>query len=155
MSYHPAGHESPRTRQLHIAANPETSSVVLRKLATLTEDRSILIYLAENRSTPADTLSTLSRHESPEVRTAVADNPSCPAEILDYLVKDISADLRFAMAENHCLAEELLYDLAMDENPWIADRAERTLARLAEEAAKVNELELDLSQTDSSTTCRR
>ena len=137
MSYHPAGHESPRTRQLHIAANPETSSVVLRKLATLTEDRSILIYLAENRSTPADTLSTLSRHESPEVRTAVADNPSCPAEILDYLVKDISADLRFAMAENHCLAEELLYDLAMDENPWIADRAERTLARLAEEAAKV------------------
>lgn len=136
MSYHPAGHESPRTRQLHIAANPETSAVLLRKLATLTEDRLILTYLAENRSTPADTLKALSLHESQEIRTAVADNPCCPKETLKDLAKDDSADLRFAMAENHCLAEDLLHDLAMDANPWVKDRAEKTLARLAEEAEK-------------------
>jgi hypothetical protein len=49
------------------------------------------------------------------------------------LAVDLDADLRYALAENHNINEGVLELLANDTNPYVADRARRTLTRLTKQ----------------------
>ncbi|CAN5124256.1 hypothetical protein BH10CYA1_BH10CYA1_35480 [soil metagenome] len=113
-----------------IAKSPETHPAVLDVLASV-DSNAFAERIAENPKASPSTLARLAGHASYTVRTAVAENENTPAEILCILVTDGHADVRFAMAENHNLDEGLLNTLAEDENCYVADRARRTLNRIA------------------------
>ncbi|MGE0266322.1 MAG: response regulator [Candidatus Obscuribacterales bacterium] len=113
--------------QKRLAANPGTDSGILRIISKETRFESILVTIAENRSTPVDVLSRLVNHASSEVRIGVADNPECTVEILQILKGDLSVDVRYSLADNHNIPLRILHDLAEDDNPYVADRALRTL----------------------------
>lgn len=113
-----------------MAKNPQTHPAVLDVLASV--DSSVFAErIAENPNAAPSTLARLAAHASPEVRIAVAENINTPVEILNILVNDEHADVRFSMAENHNLNEALLENLAGDENCYVAQRARRTLNRIA------------------------
>ena len=116
------------------AANPQTANHILRGMAFGCGDEFVLVYVSENSNTPADALEMLSHHPCPEVRIGVADNRAASEEIITRLVFDESVDVRYSVAENHNTPNHLLEILAEDQNPWVAHRAQRTIARLLEEA---------------------
>jgi hypothetical protein len=89
-----------------------------------------LVAMAGDTNTAAITLAGLASHPDSRVRLAVADNKGTPIEIIRKLAADESDDLRFALAENHNIAIDVLLTLAQDKNPYVAVRAERTLARI-------------------------
>jgi hypothetical protein len=86
--------------------------------------------LAENPRTPPSILAKLAADADPEVRLAVVSNPSTPFSSLVALLKDQSCDVRFGIAEDPGSPEWILYSLCFDENPYVANRAETTLAGL-------------------------
>ena len=86
---------------------------------------------AEDPAAPADTLSMLAESCNVEVRMAVADNPSALLETLTMLARDESSDVRYQLAENHNIDQSVLRLLAEDSHPYIAQRAKKTLKRLA------------------------
>lgn len=86
---------------------------------------------AENPATRADTLSMLAESCNLEVRMAVAENENTLLETMMLLAQDESSDLRYQMAESHNIHYSVLKLLAKDPNPYVVDRAQRTLARLA------------------------
>ncbi|HEY9772787.1 MAG TPA: HEAT repeat domain-containing protein [Planktothrix sp.] len=88
------------------------------------------IRAAESKDTPARLLEQLALNEDVEVRIAVADNPNTPTDLVSALARDDSADVRYAIAENHNLSKDVLALLREDDNPYVADRARRTLERL-------------------------
>jgi hypothetical protein len=51
--------------------------------------------------------------------------------MITCLLTDESVDVRFRLAETSYLPDEVLRQLLADENPYIASRAEMTIARLA------------------------
>jgi hypothetical protein len=53
------------------------------------------------------------------------------------LAQDINADLRYALTENHHLDQSILDFLALDGNPFVADRARRTILRLKQAIPKI------------------
>ncbi len=83
--------------------------------------------VAEHPNTPVDTLHHLSRSAHADVRAAIADNPAASPELLKDLVLDESVDVRYRLAENCNLSAELLELLCEDENPFVADRARRSI----------------------------
>ena len=87
-------------------------------------------YIAGQASTSAAVLHNLSKHNDVKVRTSVADNENTSANTSMQLAGDANADLRYALAENHQLDSRILDILAKDENPFVADRAQKTLLRL-------------------------
>ncbi len=87
-------------------------------------------YIASNASTSASVLSHLSKHCDVRVRTAVADNENTNANTSMQLAQDDNADLRYAMAENHHIGRAVLDFLALDTNPFVANRAQKTILRL-------------------------
>lgn len=93
-------------------------------------DTKVRLHLAENRHTPIELLVVLSYDSSPSVRLAVAENASAHLCLIERVVEDISVDVRYGLAENPRLPSHLLEKLAEDENPYVACRAERTLARV-------------------------
>jgi hypothetical protein len=86
--------------------------------------------VAEHPDTSSDALMSLAAHADVEVRTAVADHPSTLLETALLLAQDVDADLRYAMAENHNIHADVLIILAEDDNPFVAHRAKKTLARI-------------------------
>lgn len=85
--------------------------------------------VAEHPNTPSDTLQQLSHASHSDVRAAIGDNPSASFELLKELTRDESADVRYRLAENCNLPIELLEMLCNDENPFVADRARRSIER--------------------------
>jgi hypothetical protein len=61
---------------------------------------------------------------------AVADHLNTPVAVLILLAEDDNADVRYALAENHNISRDVLNKLLNDSNPYVANRAERTLSRL-------------------------
>lgn len=108
-------------------AGTGTCNVMQEKLALT------LIDIACKFGSMRTTMSNLGLHESVEVRCAVAECSSTPPELLWKLSQDESPDVRYHLAGNHNISINVLFALTADENPYVADRAERTLDRLFSE----------------------
>ncbi len=89
-----------------------------------------LELIAENPNTPQNILWFLVSHPNTKIRRAVLDNPTLPPDSHHILAKDIDPDIRYALAENHNVSVDLLTELSNDQNPYVANRAQRTLSRL-------------------------
>ncbi len=87
-------------------------------------------YMANHPTTSAIVLHRLSQHKDVEVRMAVADHKNTHVITTMQLAWDDNPDLRYAIAENHQIDNGILDILAKDENPYVADRAQKTLSRL-------------------------
>lgn len=105
---------------------------VLNSLARRANE-SVQLRVAENRTTSPETLKLLSKHESSNVRSGVAQNENSPRSTAELLAVDANCDVRFAMAENPRTSTSILKQLSRDENPYVQDRAKRTIARLKAE----------------------
>ena len=113
-----------------IATNPNTPPSVLDYLAR-NGNKDTQVRVAENPRTPVSALEHLARSDSATVRSAVAENENVSPDILTILGADDDDDVRYQLAENPHLPEELLVALTEDQNPYVADRAEKTLNRIA------------------------
>ena len=89
----------------------------------------LLVRLAESVRTER-TIEELARHEHPEVRIAVTENLHTPDRIMLSLAADSHLDVRYAVADNPRSPVEALLLLEENENPYVADRARRTIANL-------------------------
>lgn len=118
-----------------IAAFPESPPAVLHFLVSFEEPR-LLVYIAENENSNAETLAYLARSEYAEVRTAVAENKKTSFDILTALARDESLDVRYSMAENANLPGIILEQLAEDDNVYVSARAFRTLSRRVSKTSK-------------------
>jgi len=117
-------HEDPRCD----LANRLMAVSFLYKMADSCSKRS-LEHIAANPNTPPSMLRQLAGHQMEDVRVAVAENPSTPREILLILARDNQADVRYCMAENANLPTQILEVLAEDENPYVSNRAMRSIQR--------------------------
>ena len=90
-------------------------------------------YIANHPATAPIVLHRLSQHKDVGVRMAVADHRNTHIITAMQLAWDHSPDLRYALAENHQIDSGVLDILAKDENPYVADRAQKTLSRLNQE----------------------
>jgi len=86
---------------------------------------------AEHAETSSATLTKLALHKDARVRTAVAENPNTLLTTVMRLAQDRCVDLRYTIAENHQMDRIVLCLLLLDDNPYVAHRAERTLMRCA------------------------
>jgi hypothetical protein len=87
-------------------------------------------YIANHPATEPIVLHRLSQHKDVEVRMAVADHKNTHIITAMQLAWDENPDLRYALAENHQIDSGILDILTKDENPYVADRAQKTLLRL-------------------------
>lgn len=85
--------------------------------------------IAEHPGTPAEILEDLAGSIYSDVRAAIADNPNAPECLLQKLAFDQCVDVRFRLAENCNLSTQLLELLSQDENPFVANRAQRSLTQ--------------------------
>ena len=119
------------TRTLHVryivAGNPNTPREVLAKLSGDVLEN-IRRRVAENPRTPVSTLVQMACDPSVDVRLSVAENPNTPAEVLEQLSQDDNVDVRYGVAENPHIPASILERLAEDDNPYVACRAQKTLA---------------------------
>ncbi len=60
----------------------------------------------------------------------MVENQNTPVDSLWLLARDESMDIRYLLAESHHIAFEILDQLSEDHNPYVAQRAKRTLGRL-------------------------
>lgn len=88
------------------------------------------LSLAESPTASADILTELAMSSFPDVREAVADHQLCPVSIRLMLADDEYIEVRFALAENHNMPFQVLEKLSQDANPYVANRAERTMRRV-------------------------
>ena len=65
-----------------------------------------------------------------KVRSAVANNPNTHQDVIWLLAADEQADVRFSLAANPLVPMAILQSLLVDDNPYVACRAEATLRRL-------------------------
>lgn len=93
-------------------------------------DVKVRMYLAENEHTPAGLLVALCWDADPQVRLAVAENRNAHPYLVERAVFDTSVEVRYGLAENHNIPVHLLQKLSLDDNPYVAMRAERTLHRV-------------------------
>jgi hypothetical protein len=61
----------------------------------------------------------------------VSDHRNTGLDVMLELAVDVNADVRLAVAENHNISRDVLILLLDDENPYVADRARKTLARIS------------------------
>lgn len=115
--------------KMRLASHPEAKASSLKKLSTH-ECESLVARVAENANTPMEVLEDLARHACPYVRAALCENENTPARILTILADDEHVDVRYSLAENHNTPQAVLSRLAHDENPYVADRAHKTISRL-------------------------
>ncbi len=122
----------------HLQAGNRRSTVYKLRELLKSGDTQTHLRLAENEASPPDVLRELSKVGDPEVRAGVANNSSTTHNTLKSLAIDTHDDVRFAMACNPHLPLEILHSLSEDCNPYVSDRAHKTVDILA--------LELDLEK---------
>ncbi len=118
------------------AGNTDASCDDLRALIRV-ESARVRRRVAENSRCPEELLKILASDRDQEVRIAVATNPVTPHWLVERLAADESIHVRFEMAEDPNLPGEIIEQLAQDENPYVSDRARRTLEGNALEDALV------------------
>lgn len=109
------------------------SDTAVETLYILACDESLRIRarVAENQATPELLLQDLSRDQNEEVRIAVGRNPRTPLKVILQLAFDQHDDVRYSLAENASTHLIILLCLANDENPYVKDRALKTMQRIA------------------------
>jgi len=112
-----------------LAGNPSAHAEMLEKLSKSSDSR-VRARVAEHPMTPIRVLLALVSDRSPEVRESVSYNPAVTSVLLHQLANDSSEDVRYAIAENLAIPHAILTKLANDENPYVAQRALKTLSRL-------------------------
>jgi len=120
---------SNRNRELYILAGSSSISPAMRAELSKSRDTRIRLRIAESEQTSQFLLLELSRDSESEVRLAVADNPSTSDYVLKRLAADEDLDVRYGMASNPHLSPNILLSLTGDINPYVCDRAKRTIAR--------------------------
>jgi hypothetical protein len=121
------------TNQRYIAAGaPNTTFENLAKYA-FDSCAKVRLRVAENVKTPMALLEQLAFDSNDEVRLAVFENPSTPIAIREILAQDENEDVRYGIAENPKTPAYILVSLADDVNPYIADRADKTLKGLLQQ----------------------
>lgn len=105
----------------------ETPSAVLAVLA-VDQDPLIRKRCAENLNCNGEVLAHLSEDTEESVRAAVARNKHTPLFVLRKLTTDKSAVVRFGIAANPEMPDAILLSLFMDPDPYVAERASKTLA---------------------------
>jgi hypothetical protein len=133
----PAGKAEHQPIELRLASNPSTPTQVLDHISQCMQCPKVLERIAGHPNASADTLKRLAGHENQEVRSAVAENSSADIDILRDLMKDGNTDVRFCLAENPNVPAEILQELSSDENPYVAYRAQITLAKTGATPAAV------------------
>lgn len=111
-------------------ANAPTTSAEVLEILSHRDVVSVVEAVAANRSTAQDTMAWLLKHPDKKVRIGLIDNPNLPYSMQRRLVFDPDADVRYALAENHNVVRQVIEALLNDENPFVACRAQKTLARL-------------------------
>jgi hypothetical protein len=101
----------------------------------------VLARIATHNRTWRSTLTKLAHSVHADVRCAVGENPNTPRDVLMTLAADADVDVRYSLAENHNLPAAVLDVLMMDENPYVAARASRTLQRVGNNIAAFNRSE--------------
>lgn len=114
------------------------TNTVKEQLFLPARDPKLLVSVVENIGDAPEVLALMAADKHPEVRTAVADHPSAPVGILMALAHDPDVDVRYSLAENHNMPSPVLSELALDDNPYVATRAQDTLGRRIKAAARVN-----------------
>lgn len=92
-----------KAEQVGLAGNPNTMPETLDRLASsnLTE---VVICVAQNPSTPAETLRKLNKRfpvEGKRLYWQFVNNPSCPGDILEEIVRDCGNKHTVALAREH------------------------------------------------------
>ncbi len=111
------------------AGSPSTPVQQLTKLAK-SPDGKVRRQVAENPNCPLSILFLLLSDDLPEVRESIASNPIAPFSLIECLLGDLCAEVRFALAEDHHLPADFLIRLCLDENPYVANRAQITVSHL-------------------------
>lgn len=113
--------------RLYICAGSALTPVNV--LAQLAFDKLDLVRrrVAENPKTPLAILENLAFDADTDVRIAVSENGSTPQGLLLKLACTDCADVRYAIAENSHTPRQILCLLMRDENPYVADRAAKTM----------------------------
>jgi len=109
--------------------NPHISATLLDELSHATDAR-VRARVAEHENTSLSTLFRLVQDENAEVRQSIAFNPKRTTTLLQQLAQDSSADVRYLIAEDALVPPAVLRLLSNDENPYVAQRALKTLSRL-------------------------
>lgn len=109
-----------------LAGRDKEHESVLRRLAR-DHDENIRRRVAENCDCPKDVLEALARDTCTDVRIAVALNRKANRPVYNNLCKDPSPDVRFMIASTSYMPVFLLRKLATDENPYVQERAIRTI----------------------------
>ena len=86
--------------------------------------------LAEDLTTPAHALESLSKDNKTYIRSVVADNPNTPAHVLETLSKDEDQYVRGSVASNPNTPAQVLENLSKDEILDVRKIAIRTLEKL-------------------------
>lgn len=108
------------------AGRTSTCIEILQKLSQADCSR-IRAQVAENPAAAPHTLELLMVDNCADVRIAVARNPNVPVAILWMLAMDDHLDVRYSIAENANTPPIVLFWLTDDENPYIAQRAAKTI----------------------------
>lgn len=108
------------------AGKPTISTSDLARLSTC-RSAAVRRRIAEHPRCPLELLTRLSVDEDIDVRAAVALHPRTPPSLAARLCADDSVDLRYEMASMPQLPFVLLDKLAHDDNPYVSERAEKTI----------------------------
>lgn len=119
---------TPKTLHM-MASSPYATTALLEELSNSIDEK-IRARVAEHRNTSLRALFKLVQDVSVDVRLSTAYNPNANSTLLWQLADDASADVRYSVAENALVPIEILRKLSLDENPYVAHRALRTLDRL-------------------------
>ncbi len=105
-----------------VAENKSTPAETL-KILSKDPDADVRCRVAENKSTPAETLKELGSDSDVAVRRYIARNESTPVETLDQLSNDYDERVRWAVGHNSSTPAETLKKLSKDPNGSIREFA--------------------------------
>lgn len=111
-----------------LASCPETPPALL-ELLCLVGSPGTIERVAEHSNASPGLLNMLSDHTSCEVRIAVAEHQSTPIKAVWKLAEDNCLDIPYRLAENPFTPYEVLEWLTECDNPFVQDRALRTIKR--------------------------
>jgi hypothetical protein len=117
------------------AANPQISREQLALLAQ-SDNHKVRRRVAEHSNTPSVVLAQLSQDDHASVKLEAARNSAAPTEIALELAHDSDPTVRYGLAEDANISKEALGTLVMDENPYVSDRARKTLAAVCTDKRK-------------------